>query len=134
MGFELTSINSLSVDGCDWNIDNIKGIEVIDDFVPSTLEEDTIKYLNNISSGEITFEINNFQVDYDLLNKITTPLPKPYTIEYTKFVPARKHKKRRINKKWLKRYGYKSIQVSSEGWELRTYTDGSFEFVKPMEG
>lgn len=26
-----------------------------------------------------------------------------------KKVPARKHKKRRINKKWLKRYGYKEV-------------------------
>lgn len=27
----------------------------------------------------------------------------------TKQVPCRTHKKRRINKKWLKKYGYKSV-------------------------
>lgn len=31
------------------------------------------------------------------------------TKHITKTVQARCHKKRRINKKWLKRYGYKSV-------------------------
>ena len=30
-----------------------------------------------------------------------------FTIKYTKYVQARKHHKKRINKKWLKKYGYK---------------------------
>lgn len=30
-----------------------------------------------------------------------------YDIQYIMLVQARKHKKKRINKKWLKRYGYK---------------------------
>ena len=132
MGPKLTSINSLSIDGCDWNIDDIKDVEVIDDFVPSTLEEDAIEYLNNISLNEITFEINEPSFSYDLLEKVTTFNPDSYTIEYTEYVQARKHKKKRINKKWLKRYGYKPVQVRTEGWEMRTYVDGSFEFVKSM--
>ena len=32
--------------------------------------------------------------------------PHEYTIKYTKYVQARKHHKKRINKKWLKKYGY----------------------------
>ena len=132
MGFELTGVNSLSIDGCDWNIDSIKDVEIIDDFVPSTLEEDAIKYLNDISSAEFTLECENSWIAEDLLKQFTAPLPEPYTIEYTKYIQARKHKKRRINKKWLKRYGIKPIQVRTEGWELHTHTDGSFEFVKPM--
>lgn len=31
------------------------------------------------------------------------------TTAITKLVPRRTHRKRRINKKWLKRYGYKSV-------------------------
>ena len=42
----------------------------------------------------------------------------------------RKHKKKRINKKWAKRYGYKCVTKTTKGWKLKTYKDGSFEFVK----
>jgi hypothetical protein len=31
------------------------------------------------------------------------------TTAITKSVPRRTHRKRRINKKWLKRYGYKTV-------------------------
>ena len=34
-------------------------------------------------------------------------MPDSYNIKYIKIVQVRKHKKKRINKKWLKRYGYK---------------------------
>ena len=37
--------------------------------------------------------------------------PNNYTIKYTKYVQARRHHKRRINKKWLKKYGYKEKTV-----------------------
>ena len=40
------------------------------------------------------------------------------------------HKKKRINKKWAKRYGYKQIVVNSKGWKIKNNTDGSFKFVK----
>ena len=32
---------------------------------------------------------------------------------FVKKVPARKNKKRRINKKWIKRYGYKEVPDKS---------------------
>lgn len=35
------------------------------------------------------------------------------TTALTKSVPRRTHRKRRINKKWLKRYGYKSVPDDS---------------------
>ena len=50
--------------------------------------------------------------------------------EFIKFVQARKHKKRKINKKWLKRYGYKQIIVKSKGWKMKTDTNGNVEFIK----
>lgn len=40
------------------------------------------------------------------------------------------HKKKRINKKWAKRYGYKQVVVDSKGWKIKNNTDGSIEFVK----
>ena len=38
--------------------------------------------------------------------------------------------KKRINKKWIKRYGYKKVIVNSKGWNVKTYTDGTVEFVE----
>ena len=36
------------------------------------------------------------------------------TTALTKSVPRRTHRKRRINKKWLKRYGYKRVLDDSQ--------------------
>ncbi|WP_288682264.1 hypothetical protein [uncultured Eubacterium sp.] len=70
----------------------------------------------------------------DDFNKIlgldVAQMPDPYDIQYVKIVQARKHKKKRINKKWLKRYGYKKVIVNSKGWNVKTYADGTVEFVK----
>lgn len=57
-------------------------------------------------------------------------MPDSYNIQYIKIVQVRKHKKKRINKKWIKRYGYKTVIVNSKGWDVKTYTDGTVEFVK----
>ena len=58
----------------------------------------------------------SFECELDcspLLNQITDYYNKPYYVEY--YIPimiqARWHKKRRINKKWLKRYGMKKDKV-----------------------
>lgn len=56
--------------------------------------------------------------------------PDKYNFQIMKVKQARKHKKKRINKKWIKRYGYKQILVDSKGWKLNTHTDGYYEFVK----
>jgi len=55
--------------------------------------------------------------------------PDKYNFQIIKIKQARKHKKKRINKKWIKRYGYKQILVDSKGWKLKTHTDGYYEFV-----
>lgn len=57
-------------------------------------------------------------------------MPDSYDIQYVKIVQARKHKKKRINKKWIKRYGYKKVIVNGKGWNVKTHTDGTVEFVK----
>lgn len=67
------------------------------------------------------------------INKIlgldVAQMPDSYDIQYVKIVQARKHKKKRINKKWLKRYGYKKVIVNSKGWNVKTHADGTVEFV-----
>ena len=67
---------------------------------------------------------------YRVLGIDMANMPDAYDIQYVKFVQARKHKKRRINKKWLKRYGCKQILVESKGWKIKHDTDGRVEFVK----
>lgn len=64
-------------------------------------------------------------IDVDVSNA-----PDKYNFQIMKVKQARKHKKKKINKKWIKRYGYKQILVDSKGWKLKTHTDGYYEFVK----
>lgn len=64
-------------------------------------------------------------IDVDVSNA-----PDKYNFQIMKVKQARKHKKKRINKKWIKRYGYKQILVDCKGWKLKTHTDGTYEFVK----
>lgn len=74
------------------------------------------------------------EIDTNELHKIlgidTFNMSDVYGIQFIKIVQVRKHKKRRINKKWLKRYGYKQILIESKGWKMKTDTDGNVEFVK----
>lgn len=46
-------------------------------------------------------------------------------------IQKRRHKKKRINKKWAKKYGYKMIPVVMKGWKIETSCeDNTFTFVK----
>lgn len=56
--------------------------------------------------------------------------PDKYNFQIMKVKQARKHKKKRINKKWIKRYRYEQILVDCKGWKLKTHTDETYEFVK----
>lgn len=56
--------------------------------------------------------------------------PDKCNFQIIKVKQTRKHKKKRINKKWIKRYGYKQILVDCKGWKLKTHTDETYEFVK----
>ena len=87
---------------------------------------------------DICLEINNCEINpniQELFGIDHERFPASYEIEYIKLVQARHHKKKRINKKWLKRYGYKQIRCKSNGWELQCSSeDGTFEFVFVKEG
>lgn len=55
--------------------------------------------------------------------------PDKYDIQITQVKQKRKHHKKRINKKWLKKYGYIQKNKITKGWKLRCNTDGTTEFV-----
>lgn len=80
----------------------------------------------------ITFEPNNPVSEdfYKILGIDKTNIPDAYDIRITKFIQVRKHKKKRINKKWIKRYGYKQVMVNCKGYNIKCDTDGNVKFVK----
>lgn len=96
------------------------------------IEKKCIKRFDK-AEGSFTLEPSK-EFDIDKLLKIfgvdISRKPDSYTIQYSKNVQVRKHKKKRINKKWIKRYGYKQIWFNSNGWKLKCYKDGIAEFVK----
>ena len=89
----------------------------------------------NYKNEEYTMSVD-FDKEFDAneLHKIlgidTSNVPDAYDVQFIKFAQAGKDKKRRINKKGLKRYGYKQMIVESKGWKMKTDTDGNVEFIK----
>lgn len=88
--------------------------------------------------AEATLSIKNANINYDSLHKIlemdTSAKPDSYSFQLYVMVQARKHKKKRINKKWLKRYGYKPTVVKSDNWNIREdIENGRYDFVKNIE-
>jgi len=96
------------------------------------MEEKCVKRFDMVG-GSFTLEPDK-GINIDKLLKIfgvdISGKPDSYTIQYLKTVQAKKHKKKRINKKWIKRYGYKQKWFNSKGWKLKSYKDGTAEFVK----
>ena len=85
-----------------------------------------------LGNKEVTFTFEGTTINEELWKSLMpSEFPEMFDIEYTTIVQARKHRKKRINKKWLKKYGYKQVKVRSKGWKIQCYTDdGTWEFVK----
>lgn len=82
----------------------------------------------------LSFNCDKTDVDFDKIFGIgMAAKPDAYDITYFSVVQCRRHKKKRINKKWAKRYGYKPIIVKTKGWQINTYADGTFEFKKDIK-
>lgn len=89
--------------------------------------------VNENTSNTMTFEVSS-PVDTEKLCKLIgidiSNVSDAYAIQYIKFVQIRKNKKKRINKNWAKKYGYKHLLANGKGWKIKNYTDGSYEFAK----
>ena len=84
--------------------------------------------INNTQFSEGTFE--NTILNEDLFNQLIVAQPEAtYDLYCTVLVQARKHKKKRINKKWRKRYGFKEKQICIPGVKLESCTDGDYVFT-----
>lgn len=116
--------------------EEFKGIESLDDLSASdkavfenagvTADEskalfDTLReYTLTIPRGSA---LQNGAAIKTILNSTSTKM----TIYAVKFVQIRTHKKKRINKKWAKQYGYKSLYVPHEKKNIREIArDGVF--------
>lgn len=83
--------------------------------------------LNFNPSATMSFE---GEINGELLRQFVEPMPEKYDIQIQVPVQRRRHKKKRINKKWAKRYGYTMKTITTKGWKIHTDTDGNVEFIK----
>lgn len=84
------------------------------------------------ASGTYRGEIicDDIEINEDLYRTLVSPKDKcRFEMQYTIKVQARRHKKKRINKKWAKRYGHRPVVIKSEGWELDEYNTQTGEGV-----
>lgn len=111
-------------------LDNIDEITLTSNV---TEERDILGDVKNIKKGEITLSFTG-TIEKETLFKVLgvdiSKTPDAYKIQVTKPVQRRKHKKKRINKKWLKKYGYKILVDFRDGWHIKSYADEHYEFVK----
>ena len=84
---------------------NEMGLE-LSDFVTNPIIEDVTRSIfKDRSFSCSTYAEVNADVLEKLFGKISND-PKPSKVTLTYLKQSRRHRKRRINKKWLKRYGY----------------------------
>lgn len=111
-------------------LDNVNEIALTSNV---TEERDILGNVENIKKGETTLSFTS-TIEKEALFKVLgvdiSKTPDAYKISVTKPVQRRKHKKKRINKKWLKKYGYKILADFRDGWHIKSYADGHYEFVK----
>lgn len=80
---------------------------------------------------QITFTMENVSINEDLFSKLLGVNQKPkWSFYYDHQIQRRKHRKKRINKKWAKRYGYKTERVELNGLEFEQQNDNEFTFVR----
>lgn len=130
MGFELDGLTSFGF------IDMGTGerFELSDSTIEiDTLSPNEVPDIRAFGTCEATFACENAVINENLLSKLFLPeKSNTFGLQYTAMVQARRHRKKRINKKWLKRYGYKPMQMTSSGWRIDTYNTqtGEIELIK----
>ena len=120
----------------DKNDNNVFTLDNVDEIALTSNVTEEIDILGNvekIKKGETTLSFTS-TIEKETLFKVLgvdiSKTPDAYKIQVTKPVQKRKHKKKRINKKWLKKYGYKILVDFRDGWHIKSYADEHYEFVK----
>lgn len=104
------------------------------DYIP---EHMSVPEMNLSANEEVTFTANIVSED---LSRIIGYDPSPshdFMVECNgiDIVQVRRHKKKRINKKWAKRYGFKPVlrKLQFKACSLNFNEDGSIDFVLAKE-
>lgn len=68
----------------------------------------------------LSFSANTSKINPTILGVDFSKMPDQVNILYVEKIQARKHHKKRINKKWLKRYGYKEQLFNLGRWNYKS--------------
>lgn len=81
----------------------------------------------------LSFSANISKINPAILSADFSKTPDQVNILYVKKIQARKHRKKRINKKWLKRYGYKEQSIDFGEWNVKSTDEcGEYEFTRKV--
>lgn len=104
-------------------IGSFDGIQEIN-MTRNTVEKchDYIRYKPIITKDEriLSFSANTSKINPTILGADFSKTPDQVNLLYVKKIQARKHHKKRINKKWLKRYGYKEQLFNLGRWNYKS--------------
>lgn len=95
---------------------------------------DRYGHISNPIVKKTSLTLNVKSSDFNLFNLINSQDNNfdIYTTIQTN-IPVRKHKKKRIAKKWLKKYGYKESPCHFNNYYIKSYNDGELELEKGYE-
>ena len=91
-------------------------------------ESSAMTFRNFNRDKEITFGFNTNCINTDLFNTLCGDSENNESkteLYFSTMVQNRKHKKKRINKKWAKRYGFREVQTKIVGNMKTTSSDGN---------
>lgn len=116
MGFENFEIDNAYL----YNSDGVILMDVSDAAITTAKVDDSAEKIEKSLYFNKEMEFNaTIETTPETFNEILEQTdPHKYTLKYTKYVQARRHHKKRINKKWLKRYGYKEKTIVIDGLKI----------------
>lgn len=132
--FEITSMSLTNIETGEEYL-NIPSPQLID----FTIEEKTNYATDKHNHKLISFvEEKTFTIDIDpvgsenLLKLVGVDLLTENTYDFSYCIEkqVRRHKKKRINKKWLKRYGTYNVKIELNGCKVNFKDNGEVEFAK----
>ena len=92
---------------------------------------------SEVHEHTIEFSAQIPEINQELINKLAESQNwnsgAGFTIQYKAFIQARKHRKKRINKKWLKRYSYKEVIKEMKNLKVESCGGGELTLVKGMD-
>lgn len=86
------------------------------------------------STMTLNMDKNGMESFVNFIGLDLTNCPSTYCLSFHLPVQVRKHRKRRINKKWAKRYGYRFVLINCDDWRIikNDLETGEVEFRKEV--